>query len=376
MTTRTSPHDPAAIPQRLSVSDPGDLLAALPALLGFRPENSLVLISLGGPRGTALGAVLRHDLILPDEFDDADVVTDAMVAAIEMFAGVCVRERAPKAIAFVVDESSDDEYDTGAEAYEAVAEALFDRLDDIGTELVGVHTVAEIEKGRFWWSLLDDPRTGCLPDPQTSAIVAAHVAEGRQIRGSRDELAATLERGSPIERASIANYIDGAMPATFLARNYAIAKPDASAGSRRELELVLARIAVTGGERLLAPEIAELSLALTNLLVRDALLALAVGAHAAAAEQLWLSMARALPDPERAAAATLLGFSAYMRGDGPLAGVAFEAALESDPNYYLARMLDAALQSGMRPAEIARLADAGFAAALTLGVTLPPALPA
>lgn len=358
---------------RLRVSDPADLLAALPALLGFRPERSLILVCLGGPAGTALGAVMRHDLILPDDVDDPDVITEPMVAAIDLFASVCAREGARRAIAFVVDTASDDEYDSGAVAYEIVAEALFDRLDDVGTDLVGVHTVGEIAKGRFWWSLLDDPRTGFLPDPQTSAIVAAHIAEGRQIRRSRDELAATLERGSATERATIADHIDSAWESSSLARHLALAKPDPTKGSRRELDLVLAHIAIAAsGQRLLAPEIAELSLALTNSLVRDAMFAVAVGPHAAAAEQLWLMMARALPDPERGVAATLLGFSAYVRGDGPLAGIAFEAALESHPDYYMARMLDAALQSGMRPTEITRIADAGYGVARSLGVTLPP----
>ncbi|NMN94090.1 DUF4192 domain-containing protein [Antrihabitans stalactiti] len=375
MTTRTSPPDPAATAHRLRVSDPADVLAALPALLGFTPERSLILVCLGGPVGTALGAVLRHDLILPDEFDDPYVITDAMVAAIDLFASVCARERARKAIAFVVDEASDDEYDSAAVAYEAVAEALFDRLDDVGTELVGVHSVAEIAKGRFWWSLLDDPRSGFLPDPQTSAIMAAHVAEGRQIRRSRDELAATLQRASAIERATIADHIDNARESSVLARKLATAKPDPTERSRRELNMVLAHIAVAeSGQRLLAPEIAELSLALANSMVRDAMLAVAVGPYAVAAEQLWLTMARALPDPERSTAATLLGFSAYVRGDGPLAGIAFEAALDSDPVHYLARLLDGVLQTGMRPTELLPIADAGFEAARLLGVTLPPAV--
>ena len=43
-------------------------------------------------------------------------------------------------------------------------------------------------------------------------------------------------------------------------------------------------------------------------------------------------LARTLPDPWRIEALVLLAFSAYARGDGPLAGVSLEAALRSDPD--------------------------------------------
>jgi hypothetical protein len=68
----------------------------------------------------------------------------------------------------------------------------------------------------------------------------------------------------------------------------------------------------------------------------------------------------------------LLAFSAYARGDGPLAGVALEAALLSDHEHRMARMLDQALQSGMRPEQIRELAQTGYRLAKRLGVRLPP----
>ena len=40
----------------------------------------------------------------------------------------------------------------------------------------------------------------------------------------------------------------------------------------------------------------------------------------------------------------LLAFSAYARGDGPLAGVALEAVLRGDGEHRMASMLDTALQ--------------------------------
>ena len=83
-------------------------------------------------------------------------------------------------------------------------------------------------------------------------------------------------------------------------------------------------------------------------------------------------MSRTLPDPWRVEALVLLAFSAYVRGDGPLAGVSLEAALRCDPTHRMAGMLDTALQSCMRPEQIRELAAAGYRLADQLGVRLPP----
>ena len=77
--------------------------------------------------------------------------------------------------------------------------------------------------------------------------------------------------------------------------------------------------------------VARLACALTDPQVRDTLYALAVGDDAGQAEALWALLARTLPVPWRVEALVLLAFSAYVRGDGPLAGVSLEAALRCDP---------------------------------------------
>ena len=71
-------------------------------------------------------------------------------------------------------------------------------------------------------------------------------------------------------------------------------------------------------------EVAALASALTDVAVRDTLYALAVGAAAGQAETLWALLARTLPEPWRLEALVLLAFSAYARGDGPLAGLSLE----------------------------------------------------
>ncbi|MDT5148076.1 MAG: hypothetical protein QOC58_2721, partial [Mycobacterium sp.] len=87
---------------------------------------------------------------------------------------------------------------------------------------------------------------------------------------------------------------------------------------------------------------------------------------------LWALLARTLPPPWRVEALVLLAFSAYARGDGPLAGVALEAALRCEPDHRMAGMLDTALQSGIGPERIRDLAVTGYRLAKRLGVRLPP----
>jgi hypothetical protein len=142
---------------------------------------------------------------------------------------------------------------------------------------------------------------------------------------------------------------------------------------RRDVEDAMAAAARVGdGQQLSDAELAALACALADVQVRDTLYALAVGHSAGEAESLWALLSRSLPTPWRAEALVLLAFSAYARGDGPLAGVSLEAALRCEPGHRMAGMLDTALQSGLRPEHIRELAVTGYRLARQLGVRLPP----
>ena len=106
---------------------------------------------------------------------------------------------------------------------------------------------------------------------------------------------------------------------------------------------------MAAGSTLSDGELAAHGGVLTDVRVRDVLLGLMAGPDAAAAEALWTLLARVLPEPYRVEALVLLAASAYVRGDGPLAGVALQAALAADRGHRLAGLLDVALQGGVRP---------------------------
>ncbi len=364
----SSPQDGTGFGTRCAVriSDPGTLISSVPALLGFHPRRSLVAICLAG---TKVGAVMRHDLVL-DEPGRAGGVMDLVL---EQFAAVAEREGADRMLAVVVDDRIPPRARPADLAgHVAVVERFRDLLDRSAIELSAAHVCSRIQAGAPWQDL-DGANHGILPDPTASAVAAAQVLEGWAIRGSREELEAVLDPASPDVQERIADLIDAARDDSTrgVARTRAAADPERA--DREGLEYVLTRIAQhDSGEEISAEECVELALALENLTIRDSLLALSAGVHAGAAEQMWVHLARSLPDPERAEPLALLGYSAYLRGDGPMAGVALCAALTADPCHRLAGLLDDALQAGVRPAALRDLAAVGHRIANDLGVQLPP----
>ena len=76
-----SPRHPAGRRTPTSVRGPGELVAAIPVLLGFHPERSLVVVSTHGPGLRTVGVTLRADLPDPTAPDDVGELCE-MVAAV------------------------------------------------------------------------------------------------------------------------------------------------------------------------------------------------------------------------------------------------------------------------------------------------------
>jgi hypothetical protein len=228
--------------------------------------------------------------------------------------------------------------------------------------------VDRVEAGGRWHCVDGCGESGRVDDPSASPLAAAAVLEGRRLYGSRDDLKAVVAVRDPRRTAALVDPIR-----ERAALREADWRDDPDGCGRRDVQAAIdaARRVCTGAD-LADAEASALACALTDVTVRDTLYALAVGSAATEAEELWALLARTLPDPWRAEALVLLAFSAYVRGDGPLAGVSLDAALRSDPAHRMASMLDTALQSGMRPEQIRELAGTGYRLARRLGVRLPP----
>ncbi|MFC9433358.1 DUF4192 domain-containing protein [Nocardia sp. NPDC057030] len=369
------PFDADAPDCAVCVDEPGEVIAAVPAMIGFPPERSLVVLVLrssGRGTGSIIDAVVRFDL---DQDGGRRRLRAGMVA--QCVLQICAHDDIAEVLVVVVDDRaveaprrSETGERCGTGRFEVLIDALDRRLATHEIALTGAWAVRAIEPEQHWWSLLGPDREGTLPDPSASSVALSHVLDGRQIRGSRAELTALVAEDVEV-RDQVAAILDGALSVARDRYARAVRRGDPSDYSRQALDYVLWQIANTeSGVQLMVPELAELAAALRDRAVRDAMFALAVGDHAVAAEGLWAALTRALTGRDRAEAASLLGYSAYVRGDGPLAGIALEAALDADPDHPLATLLEASLMVGMRPDQLRRLARSGYDTAADLGIDL------
>lgn len=333
------------------LSRPGALIAALPAVLGFVPEKSLVLVSLEQGR---IGAVMRADL------------SGDLTGNLGRLAEIAATSGADDVVAVIVDADGalcpmcDDDH-------RRLSDALTAALDEHAVGLYGTHVVDRVQSGGRWHCVDGCGAAGTVDDPAASPLAVAAVLDGRRLYPRRADLQAVIAITDPDRTAALVEPIRARSQARQLERQR---DPDACA--RRDVEAAIAVAQrVSDGGQPSERELGDLACSLSDIAVRDTLYALAVGAQSAPAEALWALLARTLPDPWRLEALVLLAFSAYARGDGPLAGISLEAALRSDPDHRMAGMLDTALQSGMRPEQIRELAATGYRLAKRLGVRLP-----
>ncbi|CAN5214845.1 DUF4192 domain-containing protein [soil metagenome] len=333
----------------LDLNRPGALIAALPAILGFTPENSLVLVSVD--RGE-VGAVLRVDLSadLIDELDD--LVTVAAGAS-------------PEAAIVIIVDAEGALCPLCIDGHQRLCTALADSLSVHDIPLWAAHLVDQVGVGGKWHCVDGCGSRGVVDDPESSPVTVAAVYDGRRLYGRRADLRAVFEIDDPHRPPRIAAAITALQHGD-------VASPLDVGRSRGAVQNTLEAIERAGvGATLTDAESAVLAYGLSDVQVRDTVYALAVGEHADAAETLWVGLSRCLPEPWRAEALVQLAFCAYARSDGPLAGLALEEALQIDPAHRMAGLLDSALRYGMRPERIRELADTGYRLAQQMGVELP-----
>lgn len=336
---------------------PGVLIAALPAVLGFVPERSLVVVTAAHGE---MGAVLRADL--GDDDEHPGEVGDSLGHLAEL----AKASGAEIAIAVIVD-AKGAACRMCADEYRDMAYELSIELARRDVELFAAHVVDRVAAGGRWYCADGCGSSGVVEDPDASPIAAAAVLDGRRLYRRRDDLVAVVEVADPGRSAALAEVIQKAD---------AIDTDRSDPQARSDIEHALACADQIGEGRPLADDqLARLALALTDPRVRDTLYALAVGDYAGSAESLWADLSRRLPEPWRVEALVLLAFSAYSRGDGPLAGISLDVALRCDPTHRMAGLLDQALRSAMRPEQIRELAQTGYRLAKQLGVRLPPRQP-
>ncbi|CAL9425128.1 hypothetical protein SUDANB105_01924 [Streptomyces sp. enrichment culture] len=355
---------------RVTLRTPAELADALPYLLGYRPEDSIVLVALhdrGG--GGRFGG--RARLGIPTNPDDWAPVAAQLSRG--LMTGSTRRGAPPeRMVAYLCQEPGAGE--TGRE----VMERLRPLAERLRTEcgLLGAPVVEAlcISGGRFWSYCCE--RAGCCPPegepmglPGTSVLAAAATYAGLQVRGTLRELRARLlpwETGAALEQ-------EVALDTASMSLVPRILDDTGRAGVAEETlalaERIIGRLAtarpVTGA--LLADlrdddlvdhdEAAALILGLQDRTTRDRAAEWMEGDEAGPALRLWRTLARRCVGPygEHAAAPlTLAGWVAWSTGDDLEAREALAMALGADPDYLFARLLHQAVNEGLDPESIRR----------------------
>ncbi|HEY8373986.1 MAG TPA: DUF4192 domain-containing protein [Pseudonocardiaceae bacterium] len=325
---------------RVRLRDHGELLASLPHLLGFHPENSLVVVTLLGKGSRRVGACLRTDLVPSTHHRE---LAEQLVPPVR-------NQRAAAALLIVVGGAPAPPGDLPERELVTTVERV---LGAVGTPVMHSVWTANTTTGAPWSCYHEPDCGGVLPDPRTTPTAAATALAGMVTFTSRAELAALLrpdDEAALIRRSVLMN---AAHEAAELDR--------ALAGSGAvHRDLVAVQQAVTAAARGRFPteddELVRLAVALSDPRVRDACLVPPDPEHVLPSEQLWLTLTRALPPPERAEPAALLAFAAYLRGDGALASVALDVAEQARPGYRLVELLRRAIAHGIPAHRMARVA--------------------
>jgi hypothetical protein len=233
-----------------------------------------------------------------------------------------------------------------AEAIVAPFDAL---LCGLGARLV----CAVRAHGQRWW------RIGAPPDdPGTEYDVSAHpfmaqlVLEGTVVLGSRRELAESLVGHDPGDAAAVTAALTSLAPRLGPRTVPAVGHRELRDRLVPEGHWVRHRVRrwLTDRERLDPYDTARLAVATAaSVEVRDVAWAEIARENARAHVDLWRDVVRRVPSEVRHAPATLLGFAAWLSGNGALAWCAVDVARESEPDYSLARLLADVLTQAMPP---------------------------
>ncbi len=310
MTTRQQPRT------TLTARTPEDVLALVPVVLGFEPTESLVLLTFGA--ATPFHA--RVDLPDPGDDDQLEEVAATLLAPARLH-----RVRQVLLVGY-------SEHDRPAERTLRHVRRAFRKA--------GVAVIDALRTdGRRWYAV--PPRAG-VPDHGVPYDLAGHrfaaqaVLDGRVVRGSRAEVAATVAT----DREGVAGVV------AALAALTGEAAPALEEGLWAR-ELVVRRTRERSSPT--DAEVARLLRGVLDVRVRDAAWSPLSRETALDHVDLWADVVRRAPDPLVPAPAALLAFAAWQAGDGALAWCAVDRAHEVDPAYSLAGLVAELLTQAVPP---------------------------
>ena len=332
----------------LTLDGAGELLETLPYLLGFHPDASLVLVGLHDKR-----VVVTTRVDLADASDRIGRDTDVHVL---------LQAGATAAVIVVYAAAAD----PAMRSLRDVPLPHQDAVDFVAGAL-SMHELAVVDalfvQADRWWSY-PGRASGCPccidgdPLPGDAATGPAEaVFAGLQARSSRAALQAVLDPDSDevrrTQRAGIRaaeRSIELAAADGFAERELRSLKRALFAAARDADRALFPRSALAVGPAVLC----RFAVGLRDIAIRDAVW-LAVDQGRLDGRALWLQLLQRLPPPYDSAPLFLFGWATWREGNGTLAAMAAERALDSDPDCSAADLLLSAIRAGLDPHRTPRL---------------------
>ena len=299
----------------LTVHRPEDLLAAVPVVLGFKPRDSLVMLTFDAP------CAFHARVDLPP----ADAGHEALAEVTEAVLEPCLTHGVGRVV-FVL---------YTAEA--ALAARVTARLRrEFGRHGVEVFAALRAEGG-CWRRIPSRPSAAeSAPRPYDDVVhpfAVQAVFDGRVTHDSREALRATLE---PLPGE----------PELTRRRQRGLGRPEAA-----EVGWLTGQLAQwVRNDAEPGPEVCARALwAIRRDDVRDAALFALTTDSAPAHLRVWVSLLRRAPEPQVPAAAVLVAFAAWQAGHGALAWCALDRCFAVEPTHPLGRGLAQCLARAVPP---------------------------
>lgn len=308
--TPDTPSPRSGGPTTLRVRTPDDIAAFVPLAMGFVPQRSVVVVSVGASGG---GMHARVDL--PHDVDDVDDVVEALLRP--------ARRNGVVDVVVVV-------YDDDTTVADEAAWSVHEEFTAAG---ISVREVLRVHDDRWYAVLPGAPLAAYRGVPFVRSehpFTAQAVFEGRVTHASREALRETL---APDAAAAgrVVPHLTGASPLP--------------AGA---LE-TLVRRHLTAGTTFSGPELASVATTVRTGERRDEAWAWLDRTDARGAVGLWSDAVRRLPTTHVAGPAAVLAFAAWLVGDGALAWCAVDRCREGEPAHSLARLVAQLLESATSP---------------------------
>jgi hypothetical protein len=321
------------------IGGPGDLVDALPRILGFVPTSSAVLVALRPPRDRVT-LTMRVDL----------PVRRHESSCARLLAGHAQRAGATSAVLVIYD-------DRPPPASRRWPGASLTRELRTALRNHGGLSLADsvlVRDGRWRSLLCTDER--CCPaegeplrgDQEPSAFAAALVASGAAPLPSRAALAASIAGPSGPEEVEFARL--QAMAAQELVARVAAGEPVSEV--RAETVALFRAALVDSGRSLSGADVARFLAGLVDIGARDVVLGWAGEKNTDGLLALLLALAPRAVKPLDVPVLTVLAWVAYARGDGALANIAVDRALAADPDYTMAQLVASGLDAGLHPRQV------------------------